>query len=309
MRASGHTYAEAATAPTGVEIPLNRQSVEQTKKITTAILTAVVSSHYFESIKSGTFQKSVDRILQANGLPKVIIPIQDILEDCGAIINELVNDIRKTQTQKNQAREEEGEMETEEYNYSQKRTRTQDIPPTENQEKKQREETEANRGMQRAISLESVCAPAVTQQAQQKTHGQKQQMPQQQPQPQRQQQTQQQRSSTAPLPQQRRESLGKMGQFKTRDIGMIVYIRDKEMIDLHNIYEDEAEGKREQIARLVMGRKAVVNWTDPRLKVEHIREMFEKRQIALTDIKYISVTDNIFRALRTEVVAKQTKKK
>ena len=93
MRASGHTYAEAATAPTGVEIPLNRQSVEQTKKITTTILTAAVSSHYFESIKPGMFQKSVDRILQANGLPKVLIPIQDILEGCGAIINELVNDI------------------------------------------------------------------------------------------------------------------------------------------------------------------------------------------------------------------------
>ena len=73
-----------------------------------------------------------------------------------------------------------------------------------------------------------------------------------------QQQQRTQKSSTIPqMPQQNRESMGKEGHMKTRDIGILVYIRDKERIDLRNIYEDEEEEKREHIANLVINKKAV----------------------------------------------------
>ena len=111
------------------------------------------------------------------------------------------------------------------------------------------------------------------------------------------------------MPQQKRESMGKEGHMKARDIDILVYIRDKEKIDLRNIYEDEEEEKREHIANLVINKKAVINWTDSRLKAENIKDLFERRQINMLDIKYVSVSDNIFRVLRNEVVSKHIKKK
>ena len=104
--------------------------------MTATILAALVSSYYLETIKPGTFQKALDKTLIANGLPRVIVPIHDILEDYEAVITEIVTDIRQKQTRegqdnvkdKDEEEMEEGEIELDEYNSSQKRTRTQDTP-------------------------------------------------------------------------------------------------------------------------------------------------------------------------------------
>ena len=77
------------------------------------------------------------------------------------------------------------------------------------------------------------------------------------------------------MPQQKQEPMGREGHMRTRDIGILVYIRDKEKIDLRTIYEEEEEEKREYIANLVINKKAVVNRTDPRFKAENIKDLFE----------------------------------
>ena len=313
------TFAEAAAPSTkkGDKITLNSKTIADTKKITSTILTALVSSHYFESIEPGSFQRAIDKILEANGLPRVVIPIQDILQNYEKAITEIISDIRQKQTGHDGGRGEEdmeeGEIEMEEFNYSQKRTRNYDSSPTENQGKKQKEEAIPVTRMQKAVSLESVSQagrPVQTQQAQHRAEGPKPPQQQQQQQQQHRQQPQQNlKSSTDPqassLPQRKRASLGRT----TRDLGLVIYIREREQLDLRDIYTEEAEEKREQIARMVINKKAVVNWSDNRMKAEHIRELFDKRQLCLSDIKYVSVSDNIFRTLRTEVVSRQIKKK
>ena len=217
-RQTTHTYAEESdyAMMTGKDTTqLNRQTLEQTKQITTTILTALVSSYYFETIKPGTFQKAFDKTLIANGLPRVIVPIHDILEDYEAVIMEIVTDIRQKQSREGQASTrdkdeeemEEGDMDLEDYDYSQKRARTQDTPPVRGQEKKQKEDIGMPGGIQRAISMESVRTSHTQQpplpqrgqwQAQQQQRSQRQssqhQQDEQQQQPQMQKQQQQQRT-------------------------------------------------------------------------------------------------------------------
>ena len=281
-------------------------------------MTALVSSHYFESIEPGSFQRAMDKILEANGLPRVVISIQDILQNYEKAITEIISDIRQKQLgddgDRGEEDMEEGEIEMEEFNYSQKRTRNYDSSPTENQGKTQKEEAIPEIRIHKAVSLESVNAagrPVQPQQVQHRADGPK--HLQQQQQQHRQQSQQNLKSSTAPqassLPQKKRESLGRTTQIKTRDLELVIYIREKEQLDLRDIYTEEAEEKREQIARMVISKQAVVNWTDNRMKAEHIREFFDKRQLCLSDIKYVSVPDNIFRTLRTEVVSRQIRKK
>ena len=144
---------------------------------------------------------------------------------------------------------EEGYIESEDINYSQKRTRNCDSSLTESQGKKEKEDTISKNRIQKAVSLESMHDPGrpllSQQHSQHKTQGDKQ--PQQQSTRQqlpKQQIHQNLKSSTASqasaLPQQKRESLGCTTQTKSRDLGMIIYIREREQIDLRDIYEDEA---------------------------------------------------------------------
>ena len=300
------------------KFPINTKSIEETKKITSTILTALVSSHYFESIEPGSFQRAMDKTLEANGLPRVIIPIYEILQDYEKTITKIISDMREKQQKDNgddgEEDMEEGYIDSDDINYSQKRTRNCDSSPTENQGKKAKEDTIFENRIQKAVSLESMHDPGrpllSQQHSQHKTQGDKQ--PQQQTTRQqlpKQQAHQNLKSQASALPQQKRESLGRTTQTKSRDLGMIIYIREREQIDLRDIYEDEAEEKREHIARMVMNKRAVVHWTDNRLKAEHVREMFDKRQLSLLDIKYVGVSDSIFKTLKTEVVARQTKKK
>ena len=300
------------------KFPINTKSIEETKKITSTILTALVSSHYFESIEPGSFQRAMDKTLEANGLPRVIIPIYEILQDYEKAITKIISDMREKQQKDNgddgEEDMEEGYIDSDDINYSQKRTRNCDSSPTENQGKKAKEDTIFENRIQKAVSLESMHDPGrpllSQQHSQHKTQGDKQ--PQQQTTRQqlpKQQTHQNLKSQASALPQQKRESLGRTTQTKSRDLGMIIYIREREQIDLRDIYEDEAEEKREHIARMVMNKRAVVHWTDNKLKAEHVREMFDKRQLSLLDIKYVGVSDSIFKTLKTEVVARQTKKK
>ena len=65
-----------------------------TKEITATIMTAVIISHYFETIKAGSFQTTFDKIMEANGLPRVTIPINDIIHNLNTSLEELITEIR-----------------------------------------------------------------------------------------------------------------------------------------------------------------------------------------------------------------------
>ena len=86
-------------------------------------------------------------------------------------------------------------------------------------------------------------------------------------------------------------------------MGLIVYIRDSEKIELKNIYSEESEDKREKIARLVCNKRAKFTWSNPDYSAGQIRTAFEKRTINLNEIKYVKLADIAYIPLRSECVA------
>ena len=255
----------------------------ETKELTATILTAVVTSHYSNTMKPGSFQNTFDKIMSANGLPRVIIPIDDILREVDASMEELIKNIRNKQGEKEkdgEARQTSEEMEITQ-SQSQKRTRNVDSPQ-ESTEKRQKEDLTATQTVQRAASMDMLLTPAAQQ------HYQKLQMGKQHP--------------TVTIS--RRDSVGKVHNVTTRELGISVYIRDREKIDLKGIYEDHNEDKRERIARMVSNKRAIVTWAHPKFPLNAIRESFDKKLIRLTDIKYHIVSDIIFNTLKSECVTR-----
>ena len=77
-RSRARTYAETAvTTRERCNTETQMQTPTFTKEITATIMTAVITSHYFETIKAGSFQTTFDKIMEANGLPKVTMQIND----------------------------------------------------------------------------------------------------------------------------------------------------------------------------------------------------------------------------------------
>ena len=50
-------------------------------EITATDPNTIITSHYFNTIKPGSFQTTFDKIMAVNGLPKVIIPRDDIIQE------------------------------------------------------------------------------------------------------------------------------------------------------------------------------------------------------------------------------------
>ena len=65
-----------------------------TKEMTTIIMTAVITGHYVEMTKPGSFQKIFDKIMEANGLPRVIVPMDEIIKNISSQMEELISTIR-----------------------------------------------------------------------------------------------------------------------------------------------------------------------------------------------------------------------
>ena len=62
--------------------------------MTTIIMTAVITEHYVEMTKPGSFQKIFDKIMEANGLPRVIVPMDEIIKNISSQVEELISTIR-----------------------------------------------------------------------------------------------------------------------------------------------------------------------------------------------------------------------
>ena len=90
------TYAEVTSArqqgqPQG---PLNVDS-STTKKLVSKILTAIVYAHYVESTKPGSFQETMDKMFDLNGLPRVNFPTEIVATN----LEEIYRDTMKVQPQ------------------------------------------------------------------------------------------------------------------------------------------------------------------------------------------------------------------
>ena len=57
-----------------------------------------MASHYVETMKRGSFQHTRDKIFEANGLPRVVIPIDEIINDVSDTMNDLIREAREKQT-------------------------------------------------------------------------------------------------------------------------------------------------------------------------------------------------------------------
>ena len=106
-------------------------------------MTAVITSHYFETIKAGCFQTTFDKIMEANGLPRVIIPIKDIIQNLNTSLEELITEIRNKQTvsgvspmESTQNTEQPQQQVPSAVTYGTKRTRPSESPQEENKKTK-----------------------------------------------------------------------------------------------------------------------------------------------------------------------------
>ena len=101
-RSKPSSYSAAATnehqPKTNRTHTVRDQTVNTTKEITATILTAIVASHYVETLKRGSFQNTLDKIFEANGLPRVVIPIDEIINDVSDTMNDLIREAREKQT-------------------------------------------------------------------------------------------------------------------------------------------------------------------------------------------------------------------
>ena len=196
-RSRARTYAETATTTGGRgTTELQMQTPTFTKEITATIMTAVITSHYFETIKAGSFQTTFDKIMEANGLPRVIIPIKDIIQNLNTSLEELITEIRNKQTvggespmESTQNTKQPQQQVPSAVTYGTKRTRPSESPQEEN--KKQREDV-ANARRQTNSQNEQIPRETSTSQQQPQSQQTKQQQYQHQMHLQQQQQQQQQ---------------------------------------------------------------------------------------------------------------------
>ena len=114
--------------------------------MTTIIMTAVIAGHYVEMTKPGSFQKIFDKIMEANGLPRVIIPMDEIIKNISSLMEELISTIRNKYPDRNETASNITTMNTEQNMQTDtqtpmqgtKRGRSGDTPTEEPKKKKKR---------------------------------------------------------------------------------------------------------------------------------------------------------------------------
>ena len=325
-RSKPSSYSAAATnehqPKTNRTHTVRDQTVNATKEITATILTAIVASHYVETLKRGSFQNTLDKIFEANGLPRVVIPIDEIINDVSDTMNDIIREAREKQTV-NEAEAVEME-EIPDASYGQKRSRTTDSPQESEIHKKQREElipmareridsqTEPGISSKRSVPEQQEHNIGTQQHSQSQLEQQKQQGQLKQTQGSQSQQTKQppnkkgeQTNATKPktdLNKSRRDSIDRILNEPTKNYDITIFIKDSDGISLKNIYTDKEEDTRERIGYMVTYSRAKVTWNHPKLTRSTIMQAFNFRKINLMDVKYISLSENACRSIQSEYV-------
>ena len=85
---TGRSYRDVTAQGTRALPNIERNEL---KVIVTKVISAVVYSHYMETMEPGTFKRNMDEIFKKNGLPRVLFPVEIDTED----VMEVFRDITK----------------------------------------------------------------------------------------------------------------------------------------------------------------------------------------------------------------------
>ena len=90
------TYAQVSTVQQQAQ-PQDSINVDSsiTEKLASKILTAIVYAHYVEYTKSGSFQETMDKVFDLNGLPRVNFPTEIVATN----LEEIYRDTMEVQSQ------------------------------------------------------------------------------------------------------------------------------------------------------------------------------------------------------------------
>ena len=321
-RARQQTQQTYATMTTGQQqrqtTPILSMNSEETKNLVTKIITSVAYSHYMEVFQPGTFQVNMNKMFDLNNIPRVNFPSDIITENVKDIYSDTLSQMQQTQdTQAN--------METDQ-------TRQEHTDNTNRQAQAMESET--------AKRARESLSPTIDQDPKKKKDEQDietENVQLRQPVPERQTQTVSEnlRRPTAPPPappdsggsgsevmgatgggpsgegtrqrplQKRERSLTRPGAFqlRTREIGIIVYIKRSSRLNI----ETPTIQSREAIRQAILKGELKFQWRHTGVAYESIHHGFVKKTINMEEIKYERVPDKDYDQIKYKCIGQTNK--
>ena len=309
-RTQTRTYAGAARQPNpNIPQPAAHPTPSMgvggaTKDLITTLLASITYAHFKNTLKPGTFQATMTAMLQANGLPNVIFPVEDLNKDVESVLEDLVQETRAKQTYM-ETNDGATAMDQQQEEYE-KRKRDETTPPMETQRRKRWVE---DRQEETTVYRISPSAPPSSPESRGSVRSMKDKFepmngppPPQQPQPQSQPQSQplgpprvHLQTGTKAKPQEQRQralSLTRSG-MTIKSIKLTCYLQKEPGLS-SAILNDPTDIALKQYAKeKVLRGEAKVTWNEQRISKESIKKMFEMGERKnLNEVVYVLV-DNI----------------
>ena len=302
---AGITFGDAGStgAPTQ-SAGITPLSSEETKNIVTTILSAVVYAQYMEALEPGTYQKNISEMYKLNGLPPVKFPPPNMTETVTKVCRELF----LQQAREDQEEEEEGSTEhpstrtergepsdnvfaegdisdeaitNQEMEIDQliKRHRESMTPPTRNEQKRRKDESETTG--KTTVEKPPVPPKRPAASGPQGAEGGG-------PLPQREsvrakQEPRSRTSSTSSTSSQSDRNI-------TREVGITVYIRKSSNLNIVS----KNPSARNNIRKAILRNEAKFMWKNPKAERDAILRGFQRDKINMEEIEYKRVEDHIY---------------